>query len=73
MLTKGLITITKKAKPKRGHTTGIHQTAFSTTSQHTETVMLCKEHEMLRGYKLGLHQVAVNLKCAGNLAKKGSN
>jgi hypothetical protein len=41
--------ITKKAKPKRDHTTGIHQTAFSTTSQHTEKVMLSKEHEMLRG------------------------
>jgi hypothetical protein len=74
MLTKVLITITKKAKPKRGHTTGIHQTAFRTTSQHTEKVILCKEHEMLRGYQLGLHQVAVNLKvCAGNWAKKGSN
>jgi len=70
MLTKGLIT-TKKAKPKRDHTTGIHQTAFSTTSQHTEKVMLSGEHEMLRGYKLGLHPVAVNLKVCRELSKEG--
>jgi hypothetical protein len=71
MLTKGLITIIKKANPKRGLRTGIHQTAFSTMGQHTEKVMLCKEHEMLRGYKLGLQQVAVNLKVWRELGKEG--
>jgi hypothetical protein len=33
--------------------------------------MLCKEHEMLRDYKLGLHQVAVNLKVCRELGKEG--
>jgi hypothetical protein len=71
MLTKGLIIIAKKAKPKGGHRAGIHQTAFSTIGQHTEKVMLCKEHKMLLGYKLGLHQVAVNLKVCRELGKEG--
>jgi hypothetical protein len=63
MLTKGLITITKKAKPKRGHTT-VNIQRWSCFAKN----MRCEEV-----IKLGLHQVAVNLKCAGNLAKKGSN